>query len=109
MTAAVRSKDKAQQLVDTHPEWDGKLKFGYTPDLTTPNVFNALFDKPYDIVIHTASPVAFKVKDVQTDLIDPAIQGYVLSRRLMFSVSLTSIAAAHLDCLKPLGTWAARD
>ena len=48
---------------------DNKLKFGYVPELTVPNAFDKLFDKAYDFIIHTASPVAFVVKDVKAGLI----------------------------------------
>ena len=77
MTATLRSEEKAQQLLRTHPEWKNKLKFGYVPELTTPNTFDKLFEKRYNFIIHTASPVAFVVKDVKADLIDPALKGQV--------------------------------
>lgn len=75
VTASVRSEDKAQQLLKIHPAWEGKVHFGFVPDLTAPNAFDELFDKSYNFILHTASPVAFKVDDIQKDLIDPAVQG----------------------------------
>ena len=33
----------------------------------------------FDYIIHTASPVNFKATDIQKELIDPAVQGLVLS------------------------------
>ena len=79
MTASVRSEDKAQQLLTSHPAWKDKVSFGFVSDLRALNAFDKLFDKPYDFILHTASPVTFKVNDVQADLIDPAIQGCVSS------------------------------
>ena len=75
MTASVRSEDKAQQLLKKNPAWEGKVHFGFVPDLRMSNAFDKLFDKPYDFIIHTASPITFKVNDIQKDLIDPAVQG----------------------------------
>lgn len=56
---------------------DNKLKFGYVPELTVPNAFDKLFDKPYDFIIHTVSPVAFVVKDVKAGVIDPGLKEQV--------------------------------
>ncbi|KAI9680092.1 MAG: hypothetical protein M1817_005108 [Caeruleum heppii] len=76
VTASVRSEAKAQQLLETHPEWKGRLGFVYISDLVAPNAFDKLFDnRSYDFILHTASPVSFKVDDVKKDLIDPAVQG----------------------------------
>ena len=75
MTASVRNRDKAQQVLKTHPSWEGKITFGFVPELNGSGVFDALFDKPYDFVLHAASPVTFQIQDVQQDLIDPAVQG----------------------------------
>ncbi|KND89016.1 putative uncharacterized oxidoreductase [Tolypocladium ophioglossoides CBS 100239] len=75
VTATVRSKDKAQQVLREHPAWEDKVHFGFVPDVSTLNAYDKLFDKPYDFIIHTASPVTFKVDDIQKDLIDPAVHG----------------------------------
>ena len=45
------------------------------------NAFDKVFEKVaeggggFDYVIHTASPVTFIVQDVETDLVEPAVQG----------------------------------
>ena len=75
VTASVRSEAKAHQLLTTNPTWKNKVRFGFVPELTAPNAFDKLFDEPYDFIIHTASPVVFKVDDVQKDLINPAVEG----------------------------------
>ena len=76
VTATVRSDAKAQQFLKKHPAWKNKVHFGFVPDVGASNAFDKLFEKPFDYVIHTASPVAFQVTDIQKDLIDPAVQGY---------------------------------
>lgn len=75
VTASVRSEAKVQQLLTINPTWEDKVRFGFVPELTAPNAFDKLFDQQYDYIIHTASPVAFKVNDIQKDLIDPAVEG----------------------------------
>ncbi|KAI9851188.1 MAG: hypothetical protein M1838_004298 [Thelocarpon superellum] len=77
VTASVRSEDKAQQLLKKHAAWEGKVHFSFVPDLSASHAFDKLFDKPYDFIVHTASPVTFKVNDIQKDLIDPAVQGTI--------------------------------
>ncbi|KAL5585591.1 hypothetical protein FOVSG1_014980 [Fusarium oxysporum f. sp. vasinfectum] len=82
VTATVRSEDKAQAVYKTHPNWKENVEFEYVADLTQKGAFDHLFEgagQPFDYIIHTASPVAFKVKDIQKDLIDPAIQGQVVT------------------------------
>ena len=75
VTASIRSEAKARQVVDINPTWKDKVHFAFVSDLTAPNAFDKLFDKPYDYIVHTASPVTFKVNDIQKDLIDPAVNG----------------------------------
>jgi hypothetical protein len=78
--ASVRSKQKADEILELHPAWKKKsLSFVYIADLGSPNAFDEVFTSSadgFDYIIHTASPVTFTVKDVQKDLIDPAVQGY---------------------------------
>ena len=81
VTATLRSPSKAQALLSTHPEWEGKVKFDYVPELTATNAFDGVFEKAmedgggFDYVIHTASPVTFVVQDVERDLVEPAVKG----------------------------------
>ena len=79
-TASVRSETKAQEILNLHPEWKGKVSFVFVKDIATPGAFDDVFKQEkngFDYIIHTASPVHFNVIDFQKDLIDPAIQGYV--------------------------------
>ncbi|KAI9641702.1 hypothetical protein NHQ30_009558 [Ciborinia camelliae] len=79
-TASVRSPSKANQILELHPEWKGKVEFVFVPEITTPGAFDHVFkdqakEGGFDYVIHTASPVTFSAKDVKKDLIDPAVHG----------------------------------
>ncbi|APA13259.1 hypothetical protein sscle_10g080290 [Sclerotinia sclerotiorum 1980 UF-70] len=79
-TASVRSSSKADQILELHPEWRGKVEFVFVPEITTPGAFDHVFKAQeekggFDYIIHTASPVTFSVKDVKKDLIDPAVHG----------------------------------
>lgn len=80
VTASVRSKARSQEVLDIHPEYKDHVKFVYVPDFTAPGAFDEAIkqeEDSLDYVIHTASPVSFSIKDIQKDLLDPAIQGYV--------------------------------
>ncbi|ESZ92585.1 hypothetical protein SBOR_7002 [Sclerotinia borealis F-4128] len=81
-TASVRSPPKADQILEVHPEWNGKVDLVFVPEITTPGAFDHVFKNQinrggFDYVIHTASPVTFSVDDVKKDLIDPAIHGTI--------------------------------
>ncbi|ATZ55992.1 hypothetical protein BCIN_12g05340 [Botrytis cinerea B05.10] len=78
--ASVRSPSKVNQILKLHPEWVGKVRFVFVPEITTPGAFDhVLRDQAekggFDYIIHTASPVTFSVEDVKKDLIDPAVHG----------------------------------
>ncbi|MCJ1467142.1 hypothetical protein MMC07_005764 [Pseudocyphellaria aurata] len=78
VVASVRSEAKAQEILDTHPDWKGKVSFVYVPDIAAERAFDHVFKDaktPFDFIIHTASPVNFSVDDFQKDLIDPAVRG----------------------------------
>ena len=51
------------------------VHFLYVSDMRNSDAFIHAFDKAHDFVIHTASPVTFEVRDIQKDLVDPAVQG----------------------------------
>jgi nucleoside-diphosphate-sugar epimerase len=79
VVASVRSEQKAKEILDLHPSWKDNLSFVFIPDVGAPNAFDEVFNSAtdgFDYIIHTASPVTFAVKDIQRDLIDPAVQGY---------------------------------
>lgn len=93
MTTSVRTEAKAQQILALHPSWKSQLSFVYIADIVIEGVFDDVFlkaNQPFDYIIHTASPVNFAVTDFQTELIDPAVQGYSLEALLPDQALLTS-------------------
>ena len=78
MTATVRSQEKADDIIKTHPSWKGKVNFAIVADFTSAKPFDHLFKSPktpFNYVIHTASPVTFQVSDIQKEMIEPAEKG----------------------------------
>ena len=78
----MRSDAKAQEILNLHPAWKGKVTFVAIKDIVTPHAFDEVFKQnknEFDYIIHTASPVKFDVTDFQKDLIDPAVQGQVFT------------------------------
>lgn len=79
VTGTVRSQAKADEVLKTHPEWKGKVRFVIVSDFTSQTPFNALFAEtaanPFTYVIHTASPLKFNVDDIQKEMIEPAVKG----------------------------------
>ncbi|KFZ16614.1 hypothetical protein V502_05004 [Pseudogymnoascus sp. VKM F-4520 (FW-2644)] len=78
VTATVRSKEKATDIVKTHPSWEGKIEFAIVADFTSEKPFDELFinaKAPFTHIIHTASPLNFRVEDIQKEMIEPAVRG----------------------------------
>lgn len=74
----MRSKEKAAEVVRTHPSWDGKVEFAMVADFTSAKPFDKLFidaKNPFTHIIHTASPLNFRVEDIQKEMIEPAVKG----------------------------------
>ncbi|KAH7166406.1 dihydroflavonol-4-reductase [Dactylonectria macrodidyma] len=72
--AVVRSKTKAQNMLQSFEIFAARLDFYFIDDLTAPGVFqNAM--KDIDGVIHIASPLNYQVADKENELIIPAIKG----------------------------------
>ena len=74
----MRSQAKADDVINAHPEWKGKVDFVIVSDFTSQKPFSTLFEEtesPFDYVIHAASSFKFDFKDFQKDLIDPAVKG----------------------------------
>jgi hypothetical protein len=110
VTTSVRSEDKAQQLLDLHPAWTNMVEFVSVPELRKSDAFVKVFDRTYDFIIHTASPVAFKVDDVQKDLIDPALQGLAqFLVRLSLPSNTLFLLLGLLSSSKPRRNLEARD
>lgn len=78
--ATVRTEAKAQQILDRHPTWKPYITFVYIPDMIIPGAYDEAFKLgDIDYIIHNASPVSFAPKDIQKDVIDPAIEGCVMN------------------------------
>lgn len=78
ITATVRSQEKADDIIHTHPEWKGKIIFAIVADFTSTQPFDHLFQNskiPFHYVIHTASPLKFQVHDIRKEMIKPAELG----------------------------------
>ncbi|KFY43234.1 hypothetical protein V495_04076 [Pseudogymnoascus sp. VKM F-4514 (FW-929)] len=76
--ASVRSRAKAQEMLEAHPGWRDIIRFVYVPDFTVPGAFDEAIKQEsgqLKYVIHTASPVTFNITDIQKQLIDPAVKG----------------------------------
>jgi hypothetical protein len=74
----VRSKEKAANILKTHPSWQGKVEFVVVADFTSAKPFDDLFANtktPLTHIIHTASPLHFQVEDIQREMIEPAVRG----------------------------------
>lgn len=72
---SVRSKAKGEYLSSLIKS--KKFTYAVVPDIVATGAFDQVLQENQDIdsFIHTASPVDFQVSDVQTGLLDPAIEG----------------------------------
>ncbi|KAI2681213.1 hypothetical protein DTO013E5_9130 [Penicillium roqueforti] len=78
VTATVRSPSKGDAIIATHPTWKNNIEFAIVSDFTSETPFDDIFSKakaPFDYVIHTASPLKFKVSDIRKEMIEPAEKG----------------------------------
>ncbi|KAJ5232576.1 NAD dependent epimerase/dehydratase [Penicillium chermesinum] len=78
ITATVRSHEKIDAILKTHPSWKNNIDFTVVADFTTEEPFDDIFHnttKPFDYVIHTASPLRFQVNDIRKEMIEPAEMG----------------------------------
>jgi len=75
----VRTQDKANKIAAAYHEYQERLDFAIVEDLSKPGAFDqaVVSEPPFDYILHTASPLVFKFTDVQSQIIDPAIQGTV--------------------------------
>ncbi|KAL0939795.1 NAD-dependent epimerase dehydratase [Colletotrichum truncatum] len=76
--AVVRNQPKADQLLSTFASYPStQLDTALVPDITTPGAFDAALasNRPFDAVLHTASPFNYRVVSSNLDFIDPAIKG----------------------------------
>lgn len=74
----VRSASKGTAILNILPGYTtDQLSFVLVPDIAAPHAFDSAVQStpPLDAVLHTASPFHFNITNVQTDLLDPAING----------------------------------
>lgn len=123
----VRSEDKAQKLLNAHKSFvdAGKLDYAIVRDIAEPNAFDEAVksDKPFEAILHTASPFHFNVTDIKKELLDPAINGTVgiLKSAKAYAPSVKKVVSAvetfekqrpnllnrsSLPLLRPLSTLA---
>ncbi|KAF2724988.1 NAD(P)-binding protein [Polychaeton citri CBS 116435] len=113
VVTTVRSQSKADKIKEGHPKYGkDKLDFALVEDIAQPGAFDEAVksDPPFEAVIHTASPFHFNVKDVQKELLDPAIVGTTgvlksikKSAPTVKHVVITSSFASIIDASK--GSW----
>jgi nucleoside-diphosphate-sugar epimerase len=80
VVATVRSQAKADRLRQTRQKIsEDMLNFVLVEDVARSDAFDkaVVSDPPFDAVIHTASPFHYNVKDIQTELLDPAMKGTI--------------------------------
>ncbi|KAF2178835.1 NAD(P)-binding protein [Zopfia rhizophila CBS 207.26] len=76
VVTTVRSEKKVQEILDLTPSWKPNITFIYVPNIIVPNAFNGAFaDRGYDNISHNASPLNFQAKEIQSEIIDPAVAG----------------------------------
>ncbi|EPY49824.1 flavonol reductase/cinnamoyl-CoA reductase family protein [Schizosaccharomyces cryophilus OY26] len=74
---AVRSMEKAEELVGLNPELKDKVEFVFVKDIVAPNAFKDAV-QGCDYICHVASPFFYEnVTDNKTQLLDPAHKGTI--------------------------------
>ena len=74
----MRTQPKADAIIATHPDWKDKVTFALVPDFSAASPFDPIFrdaSRPFDYVIHAASPVPAQSSDVVKEVIDPTVHG----------------------------------
>lgn len=112
--AAVRNPEdhnKLSHLVELAKHASGKIKF-FKADLLTPGSYKEAMEG-CELVYHTASPFTTKVKDPETELIQPAVLGteYLLVtanevssvKRIVLTSSCAAIYADAIDTINAPG------
>ncbi|KAK8042181.1 hypothetical protein PG993_006704 [Apiospora rasikravindrae] len=84
VVVTVRSEEKGRTIVKTLKDPSHQCSFAIVEDIAKQGAYDALFQstsdgggaqKPFDYVVHTASPYQFHVEDPVKDFLDPAIKG----------------------------------
>lgn len=110
VTFTVRCKDKADKVLSRYGGSDAShISAHIVPDFTAPGAFDECFktNKPFDAVLHVASPFKYSVTDIEQELFAPSVVG---TQSLLASilnhaptvktVVFTSSFAAILDSYK---------
>ncbi|KAL7914671.1 NAD(P)-binding protein [Trichoderma velutinum] len=105
----VRSEASAETVRNTYSAYSDRFSTAVVPDLTAKNAFNEAV-RGIDGALHIASPFTLSIKDNETDMLIPAIEG---TKNLLESVAahapqakrvvVTSSFAAMVDFSK--GFW----
>ncbi|GFG00990.1 putative uncharacterized oxidoreductase C513.07 [Aspergillus lentulus] len=94
VTATVRSHDKANDIIKTHPSWKDKINFAIVSDFTSQQPFDEIFKNknvPFTYVIHTASPLKFNINNIQEKMIELAVKGTTEMLKSAHNYSGTSL------------------
>ncbi|KAK8139537.1 NAD(P)-binding protein [Apiospora sp. TS-2023a] len=84
VVVTVRSEEKGRTIVKTLKDPSHRCSFAVVEDIAKEGAYDALFqstadgggaEKPFDYVVHTASPYQLYVEDPVKDFLDPAIKG----------------------------------
>ncbi|KAH8900329.1 NAD(P)-binding protein [Thozetella sp. PMI_491] len=101
--ASFRTEAKGQAFKNAFPAQS--IQTHVVPDITIDGAYDGIIDGA-DYVIHCASPFTFTIKDIQKDLIDPAVKGTDTLLRAVAScptvkrIVITSSFAAVIDPIK---------
>lgn len=101
--ATLRNETKAKEFLKSFAGKD--VHTHIVPDITAEGAYVEAIQGT-NFVIHSASPYTFKIKDIQKDLLDPAIQGTVRmleaidSCKTIKRLVLTSSFASIIDPFK---------
>ncbi|KAL2071886.1 hypothetical protein VTL71DRAFT_13121 [Oculimacula yallundae] len=111
VVTTVRSQAKVLKLQELYPNIPtSKLDFVVVEDVGKEGAFDraVVSEPPFEVVIHTASPFYFDVKDIKSELLDPALHGTTNILKAIKNyaptikrVVITSSIAAIVDSIKP--------
>ncbi|CZT52756.1 related to ketoreductase [Rhynchosporium secalis] len=111
VVTTVRSEEKIRKLRDLYPNIPtSKLDFVIVEDVGKEGAFDRAIvsEPPFQVVIHTASPFYFDVKDIKSELLDPALHGTTSILKAIKAyaptvkrVVITSSIASIVDSIKP--------
>ncbi|PNP47472.1 hypothetical protein TGAMA5MH_01293 [Trichoderma gamsii] len=78
VSGTVRSEEAASKVRKAFDKHQSQLRISIVADIKKPELYESAFasaSAPVTAVIHTASPFTFAIKDNETDLLKPAIEG----------------------------------